>query len=93
MKLVTENFCGFGKTHNLASGLAKNDWILSVDADEVLSEELVREILQLKLEKTNIYSISRHNYFNGKRRLLSMIKPYHPLRIPSAPPNALTGNR
>lgn len=43
-------FEGFGPAHNQAAELAKNDWILSIDADEVISEALAEEILNLKLD-------------------------------------------
>lgn len=59
-------FIGFGPTHNLASAAAKNDWILSVDSDEVISEELCKEILALNLQEKCVYSFPRHNYFNDK---------------------------
>ncbi len=59
-------FLGFGPTHNHASSLAKYDWILSIDSDEVVSKELVEEIFSLKLEDKIVYSIPRKNEFNGK---------------------------
>ncbi len=57
---------GFGPTHNTAASLASNDWILSVDSDEVLSEALVQELLQLKLDPSCVYAIRRDNYLDGK---------------------------
>lgn len=60
-------FQGFGPTHNLASSLARYDWILSIDSDEVVSEPLSAEILSLSLNPRHVYSVDRHNYFNGKR--------------------------
>ena len=59
-------FIGFGPLKNLAVSYAKNSWILSVDSDEVFSEELVDEILSLALDKSKIYAIVRDNYYNGK---------------------------
>jgi glycosyltransferase involved in cell wall biosynthesis len=59
-------FLGFGKTHNSASSLAKWDWILSVDSDEILTKELVQEIAELSLEENSVYTISRHNFYEGK---------------------------
>lgn len=59
-------FVGFGPTHNLASAAAKNDWILSIDSDEVVTPEMAREILQTTLNLRAVYSFPRHNYFNGK---------------------------
>ncbi len=60
-------FLGFGKSHNLATSLARYDWILSVDSDEVLSEELIEEISTLKLDPQSVYLVPRHNYFNQKK--------------------------
>lgn len=39
-------FDGYGMQKRHAVSLAKNDWILCIDADEVLSEELIREIIR-----------------------------------------------
>jgi len=63
----TSPFLGFGPMHNYASKLAKHDWILSIDSDEVLSDDLIDEIHDLQLNSQNIYSIRRENYFNNKR--------------------------
>lgn len=57
---------GFGPTHNRASELAKNEWILSIDSDEVPSSELVDEIQNMQLQAGVVYSIPRCNYYNGK---------------------------
>lgn len=59
-------FLGFGRLHNLAIDLAKNDWIFSIDSDEIPSKELIDEILSTKLDPSCVYEISRHNYFNDK---------------------------
>ncbi|HXF28590.1 MAG TPA: glycosyltransferase family 2 protein [Chlamydiales bacterium] len=57
---------GFGEAHNLITSLAKHDWILSIDSDEVASKGLVEEILSTTLNADTIYSISRHNYYRDK---------------------------
>ena len=44
VKIHHEEFKGFGPLHNEATALASNDWILSIDSDEVLTPELIREI-------------------------------------------------
>ena len=67
MRIHHGEFIGFGPTHNLASNLASNDWILSLDCDEELSKELAEELLSLKLDPAAVYEIRRHNFFNGKR--------------------------
>ncbi len=59
-------FTGFGEMHNFATSLAKNDWILSIDADEIATDELVDEIFALSLDPECVYTVSRHNYYRGK---------------------------
>lgn len=64
--IYTGEFLGFGPTHNKASGLAKNEWILSIDSDEVVTPEMTREILSTPLNPEYVYSFPRNNFFNGK---------------------------
>lgn len=64
--LYQGKFIGFGPTHNKASALSKHDWILSIDSDEVPSEEMLDEIASLSLDPRTVYSFPRRNFFNGK---------------------------
>lgn len=66
VKIFKSPFIGFGPLHNLAAKYASNDWILSLDSDEVLTPELAEEILALKLDSQFVYSFPFNNYFNGK---------------------------
>jgi len=66
VSVYQSEFIGFGPLKNLAIGYARNSWILSVDSDEVLSKELVDEILSLELDSSKVYSILRDNYYNKK---------------------------
>ncbi|MCB1084259.1 MAG: glycosyltransferase family 2 protein, partial [Simkania sp.] len=66
VKVFEAPFEGFGPLHNLAAEHATSDWILSLDSDEVLSDELSKEILALNLKPDCVYSFPFHNYFNGK---------------------------
>jgi glycosyltransferase involved in cell wall biosynthesis len=59
-------FPGFGRAHRHAVALARNDWVLSVDSDEVISRELAEEIATLPLDPDTVYTIPFQNYFNGK---------------------------
>ena len=59
-------FEGFGPTHNLATSLAKNDWVLSLDSDEIATPQMVQTIANLQLEPACVYSFARHNFYNGK---------------------------
>ncbi|MCI0381908.1 MAG: glycosyltransferase family 2 protein [Chlamydiae bacterium] len=67
VQIHANEFIGFGSMHNLASELAAHDWILSLDSDEILTKELVEEIHRLSLDPSCVYSMPRHNYFNGKK--------------------------
>jgi glycosyltransferase involved in cell wall biosynthesis len=66
VNVVHAPFIGFGPTHNMASAVAKNSWILSIDSDEVASRELVKAIEAQELDQETVYSFPRRNYFNGK---------------------------
>ncbi|MBU6382942.1 MAG: glycosyltransferase family 2 protein [Verrucomicrobia bacterium] len=67
VKVHTFPFIGFGPLRNEAAQFAKNDWILVLDSDEVLSPELMAELKGLQLNPTQTYSVPRHNYYNNKR--------------------------
>lgn len=58
---------GFGPTKQIATGLAKNDWILSLDADEVVSPELFLEIKEqlLRLDPQVGYRVPRRSRYLG----------------------------
>lgn len=48
VNFIQRNWEGYSTTKNFANSQAKFDWILSLDADEALSEELKKEIKALK---------------------------------------------
>lgn len=64
--LLEGPFLGFGPTHNLVSSKAAYDWIFSLDSDEIMTFELLKEIDNLKLNDEAVYAVSRRNYFNNK---------------------------
>jgi len=66
VKIFKDNFIGFGPTHNKASKAASNDWILSIDSDEVVTPLMEKQIGQLALDQHVVYSFPRDNYFNRK---------------------------
>lgn len=58
---------GFGQLHKRANQLARHDWILSVDSDEVLCRDLVEEIHALCLEdRAKVYAFYRANFLWNK---------------------------
>lgn len=72
---------GYGKTKNLGHQLTQNDWIISVDADELLSEELIANILKITFKDRHIYHISTKQNYCGKWITYSEFKPKHHPRI------------
>ena len=66
-KLFEGSWEGFGKTKNKANALAKNDWILSLDADEAIDEELKENLLGLDLaDEMNVYEFRFKNFLGSK---------------------------
>jgi len=59
-------FLGFGETKRHASTLAKHDWVFSLDADEVMSEALADELLNMPLTPNTCYQVRRDNYYRNK---------------------------
>ena len=58
---------GFGKTKIKASRLAKYDWILSLDADEAIDEQLKRSLLAATLTNDlTVYDISFKNFLGDQ---------------------------
>jgi glycosyltransferase involved in cell wall biosynthesis len=51
-KVIVQKWLGFSKQKQFAVDSAANNWILSLDADERISEELKIEILKLKSSQT-----------------------------------------
>ena len=59
---------GHGKQKNWANLRATYDYILSVDADERLSDGLKESILKIKKNwRYDVYSINRLTYFHGRK--------------------------
>lgn len=72
---------------NHATSLAKNDWVLCMDSDEILSEETITAINRVKRDGLNndkiAWSISRYWYVLGKpvRTIYPVSSPDYPLRL------------
>ncbi|MEM9545691.1 MAG: glycosyltransferase family 2 protein [Bacteroidota bacterium] len=66
-RVFQHEWLGYGPTKNLGHTKAKNDWILSLDADESLSAELIQELKTLQLQEKMVYAMDRQNYYLGKK--------------------------
>jgi glycosyltransferase involved in cell wall biosynthesis len=69
VKWVDQPFLGYGKQKQMAVAHATHDWILSIDADEWATPELIQEMQDLKnhlhQQTTQIWSIPRTLIFLG----------------------------
>ena len=68
VRVIQHEWPGYAAQKNFAAASAKHDWILSIDADEALSEELQAEVAQLRgLEPAcQGYSMPRLAHYLGR---------------------------
>ncbi len=65
-KIFHKEWEGFANQKRYALNLANNEIVLSIDADERITEKLKDEILNLDFSKADGFSIPRQNYFLNK---------------------------
>lgn len=69
-KVVSEKveWMGYSKSKEYALSKAKHDWVFWIDADEALTENLIDEINQLKMNgfAGSAYKVARRAFFLGK---------------------------
>ena len=66
-RLVEGSWEGFGKTKNKANALAKYDWILSLDADEAIDQELKENLLTEELtDEKKVFEFKFKNFLGNK---------------------------
>ncbi len=79
-KVFFKKWDGYVNQKNFAISKAKGDWILSIDADEIVSDDLKNEILNVinKKDKFNGYFIkSKNNYYGSFLNYGALRKDYH----------------
>lgn len=78
VKIVDGEFVGFGPTKNKAAEYSSEEWIFSLDSDEVLDHELIEELKSIDLsDKNRVFELKRDNYFlNEKVRYSGWGKDY-----------------
>ncbi len=65
--LIQSEWEGFGPTKNKGISAAKYNWILSIDADELADEALVKTLKKLELSRPeNVYKIKFKTYLGNK---------------------------
>ncbi len=82
-RVVEASWHGYAAQKNIAAELAANDWILSLDADESLSEALEAEIWQIKKSgpRFNGYTMPRLAQYLGRWILHSGWYPDRKVRL------------
>ena len=65
---LTQRWLGYGPQKNLAADRGAHEWVLSLDADEALSDALRASILRLKAEgpRADAYEVNRLNWYCGR---------------------------
>ncbi len=67
VRLVEGSWEGFGKTRNKANAFARYDWILSLDADEAIDEELKESLLKYDLsDEKMVFKFKFKNFLGNK---------------------------
>lgn len=70
VKVIQVQWEGYSTTKNKLAAKARNNWILSLDSDEVPDRVLVQSLLSLPYEtmpSSHQYQLKRRSYFEGKR--------------------------
>lgn len=81
-RVLETPWLGFGKTKQLAVDAATHDWVFSIDADEVVTERLRREMgVILEKPRKQGYRISRRSYYLGRLIRFSGWRSDAPLRL------------
>jgi len=82
-RVVFRAFNGFGEQKNFAAAQASHDWVLSLDADEVLSPELRSSLLAWKTGAPDRagYEVARRTNYLGKWIRHSGWYPEYHLRL------------
>jgi len=66
-RVIQQSWLGYGRQKQFAVDQAKNDWVLSLDADEWLSIELAISIQKALSEPVHmVYRVARRNKFLGR---------------------------
>ena len=78
---IDHDWQGFGVQKNRALDKAKSDWVLSLDADEVVGAELADEIRHAISGEDKVYELPRLSTFCGKEIRHSGWWPDHVARL------------
>lgn len=79
---IVQKWLGYGAQKNLGHQYAKYDWILSIDADEVLSDALIKRLNTLELsDSLEVFDIDFKTYFCNQLVRFGGWNPQHHIRL------------
>ncbi|EPZ2626961.1 glycosyltransferase family 2 protein [Campylobacter coli] len=79
--IYESRFIGFGPLKNIALSHTKNEWILNIDADEILEKETKEELKKLEIKEQSILALPRKNLYKGEWIKACGWWPDHVLRV------------
>ncbi len=81
-RVMHQDWLGYSAQKNFALGLCTQDWVLSIDADEVLTDALIAEIkTRLTKPEAEAYRIARKLYIGSKWVRYGGYYPDYQLRL------------
>jgi len=64
-RVIKQKWLGYAKQKNFALLKAQNDWVLSIDADEIVDSELASAITKANFVKYSGFYLKRKNFFGN----------------------------
>ena len=81
-KVIRHEWLGFGPQKQYAVNQASHDWVLSLDADEYLSSDLIEDVQNARLDDpSSAFAINRRSFFLGKEVKYSGWSPDWVIRL------------
>jgi len=74
-RVYVKKWQGYGPQKNYGNSLAMNDWVLSIDADEIPNDNLVVELKSKSLLNKYVYLIKLDDHFGRRKIKYSELRP------------------
>lgn len=82
-KVIHTEWLGFGPTKNLGNSTTRFDWILSLDADEAIDEQLKKnlQLINLPVEGNVVYDLSFKTFIGNHQLRFGEYRGDHHIRL------------
>lgn len=81
VNVIKSRWLGYAGTKNFGNSLTKHEWVFSLDADEIISNDLISCLEKEKLLEKCTYSMSRYNWIGAYKVKFSGWSPDYVRRI------------